>query len=114
MENMLTNLQENGKKVLTAALDFANTTAESLCSVAGQTVKSAAAKGKEFYEDNIGALIHGHHQQRPQQKFNKNFGHSGSHCKNCCTFVTEFAKMGCGSAWLTSMALLSLCTIVED
>ena len=52
MENMLTNLQENGKKVLTAALDFANTTAESLCSVAGQTVKSAAAKGKEFYEDN--------------------------------------------------------------
>ena len=32
---------------------------------------------KEFYEDNIGALIHGHHQQRPQQKINKNFGHSG-------------------------------------
>ena len=32
---------------------------------------------KEFYEDNVGALIHGHHQQRPQQKFNKNFGHSG-------------------------------------
>ena len=62
---------------------------------------------KEFYEDNIGALIHGHHQQRPQQKFNKNFGHSGSHCENCCTFVTEFAKMGCGSAWLMQAWLCS-------
>ena len=52
MENLMTNLQENGKKILTAALDFANTTAESLFSVVGQTVKSAAAKAKHFYDDN--------------------------------------------------------------
>ena len=52
METMMTNLQENGKKILTAALDFANTTAESLCSVAGQTAKSAAAKARAFYDEN--------------------------------------------------------------
>ena len=52
MESLMTNLQENGKRILTAALDFANTTAESLFSVVGQTAKSAAAKAREFYEDN--------------------------------------------------------------
>jgi len=52
MESLMMNLQENGKRILTAALDFANTTAESLFSVVGQTAKSAAAKVKEFYEDN--------------------------------------------------------------
>ena len=52
MESLMMNLQENGKKILTAALDFANTAAESLFSVVGQTAKSAAAKVKEFYEGN--------------------------------------------------------------
>ena len=52
METMMTTLQENGKKILTSVLDLLNTTAEAVCSVAGQGVKSAWGKAKEFVEDN--------------------------------------------------------------
>lgn len=52
METMMTTLQENGKKILTSVLDLLNTTAEVVCSVAGQGVKSAWGKAKEFVEDN--------------------------------------------------------------
>ena len=52
METMMTTLQENGKKILTSVLDLLNTTAEAVCSVAGQGVKSAWGKAKEFVGDN--------------------------------------------------------------
>ena len=55
-ETMMTTLQENGKKILTSVLDLLNTTAEAVCNVAGQGVKSAWGKVREFVEDNRKAV----------------------------------------------------------
>jgi len=52
METMMTTLQENGKKILMSALDLLNTTAEAVCNVAGQTVKTVYGKARDFVEDN--------------------------------------------------------------
>lgn len=52
METMMTTLQENAKKILASVLDLLNTTAEAVCNVAGQGVKSTWAKVKEFVDEN--------------------------------------------------------------
>lgn|GEM_PF-1925919 len=56
MENMLTTLQENAKKILNSALDLLNTAAEAVVNVAGQGAKTVLAKGKEFVEENRRAV----------------------------------------------------------
>ena len=49
MENMLSALQENAKKILNSVLDLLNTTAEAICDVAGE---GAWAKVKTFVDEN--------------------------------------------------------------
>jgi hypothetical protein len=56
MENMLTTLQENAKKILNSVLDLLNTAAEAVVNVAGQGAKTALEKGKEFVEENRKAV----------------------------------------------------------
>lgn len=52
MENMLSALQENAKKILNSVLDLLNTTAEAICDVAGEGAKSVWAKVKTFVDEN--------------------------------------------------------------
>ncbi|MBE6990651.1 MAG: hypothetical protein E7426_07915 [Ruminococcaceae bacterium] len=57
MEELMVSLRENGKKLLLAAADFANTAVETVTDVTCQTVRSVYAAVRDFVQAHRRALL---------------------------------------------------------